>query len=143
MVYFDTSALVKLVFDEPGSNLVGELWDRASSVVSGQLVYPEARAAAAAAHRNGRLDAGQLRAAVRTIDEIYKELTKVRVDAPLAKAAGELAERRALRGYDAVHLASALSINDPDVVLATWDRALADAAGQEGLAVAPGQPDRA
>ncbi len=134
---------MKLVFDEAGSDLVGELWDRASSVVSGQLAYPEARAAAAAAHRNGRLDATQLRAAVRAIDEIYGELTKVSVDAALAKAAGELAERRALRGYDAVHLASALSIDDPDVVLATWDRALADAAGQEGLAVAPRQPDRA
>lgn len=135
--------MVKLVFDEAGSDLVGELWDRASSVVSGQLVYPEARAAAAAAHRNGRLDAAQLRAAVRAIDEIYGELTKVSVDAALARAAGELAERRALRGYDAVHLASALSIDSPDVVLATWDRALADAAGQERLAVAPGQPDRA
>jgi uncharacterized protein len=135
--------LVKLVFDEPGSDLVGELWDRASSVVSGQLVYPEARAAAAAAHRNGRLDAAQLRAAVRAIDEIYGELTKVTVDAALARVAGELAERRALRGYDAVHLASAMSIDSPDVVLATWDRALADAAGAEGLVVAPSQPNRA
>lgn len=135
--------MVKLVFDEPGSDLVGELWDRASSVVSGQLVYPEARAAAAAARRNGRLDAAQLRASVRAIDEIYEELTKVTADAALARAAGELAERRALRGDDAVHLASALSIDAPDVVLATWDRALADAAGQEGLAVAPRQPDPA
>jgi predicted nucleic acid-binding protein len=122
---------------------VGELWDRASTAVSGQLVYPEARAAAAAAYRNGRLDAAELRAAVRAIDEIYEELTKVSVDAALARAAGEIAERRALRGYDAVHLASAKSIDSPDVVLATWDRALADAAGQEGLVVAPSQPDLA
>lgn len=111
-------------------------------MVSGQLVYPEARAAAAAAHRNGRLDAAQLRAAVRAIDEIYDELTKVTVDAALARAAGALAERRALRGYDAVHLASALSIDSSEVVLATWDRALADAAGKEGLVIAPGQPDQ-
>lgn len=142
IVYVDTSALVKLVFDEPGSDLVGELWDRASSAVSGRLVYPEARAAAAAAQRNGRLDAAQLRAAVRAIDEIYAELTKVSVDAALARAAGELAERRALRGHDAVHLASAVSIDSPDVVLATWDRALADAAVEEGLVVAPARPDR-
>lgn len=122
---------------------MGELWDRASSVVSGQLGYPEARAAAAAAHRDGRLDAAQLRAAVRTIDEIYDELTKVSVDAALARAAGELAERRALRGYDAVHLASALSVDGPGAVLATWDRALADAAVKEGLVVAPARLGRA
>lgn len=119
-----------------------ELWDRADSVHAGQLVYPEARAAAAAAHRNGRLDAAQLRAAVRAIDGIYEELTKISVDAALARTAGELAERRALRGYDAVHLASALAIDSPDVVLATWDAALAAAAVEEGLVVAPARPDR-
>jgi predicted nucleic acid-binding protein len=93
----------------------------------------------AAAHRSGRLDAGQLRAAVRAIDEIYEQLTKVSVDAALASAAGELAQRRALRGYDAVHLASALAIDSADVVLATWDRALAAGAIEEGLAVVPAQ----
>ncbi len=44
------------------------------------------------------------------------ELTTISVDAALARAAGELAERRALRGYDAVHLASALSID----VIVPW-----------------------
>jgi predicted nucleic acid-binding protein len=47
-----------------------------------------------------------------------------------------------LRGYDAVHLASALAIDSPDVVLATWDRALAAAAVEEGLAVVPAQSTR-
>jgi prevent-host-death family protein len=34
IVYFDTSALVKLIFDEPGSELAVELWDRADILVS-------------------------------------------------------------------------------------------------------------
>jgi hypothetical protein len=55
----------------------------------------------------------------------------------LARSAGELAERHALRGYDALHLASALSIGDPDLVLATWDRQLARAALAAGAAVLP------
>jgi len=50
------------------------------------------------------------------------------LDAALARAAGELAERHALRGYDAVHLASAIAIEDSDLVMATWDRDLAAAA---------------
>jgi len=83
-----------------------------------------------------------LRAAVRSIDAIYQELTKIAVDAALVRAAGELAERRALRGCDSVHLASALSIDSPSLVLATWDQALAAAASEEGVAVAPARSDR-
>lgn len=49
------------------------------------------------------------------------------LDPVLARTAGELAERHALRGYDAVHLASAIAIDDPDLVMATWDRDLAAA----------------
>jgi predicted nucleic acid-binding protein len=92
------------------------------------LVYPEARAAAAAAHRGGRIDARTLRSAVRRIDELCKELDVIGLDAALAHSAGELAERHGLRGYDAVHLASAIAIEDPSLVMATWDRYLAAAA---------------
>jgi uncharacterized protein len=60
--------LLKLVFDEPGSELAAELWDRAESVVSSQLVYPEARAAAAEARRGGWIDSSTLRRSVDSID---------------------------------------------------------------------------
>jgi hypothetical protein len=115
------------VFDEPGSDIAAELWDRAERVASSQLIYPEARAAAAAAHRGGRIDARTLRSAVRSIDELCEELDVIGLDAALARAAGELAEQHALRGYDAVHLASAIAIEAPDLVMATWDRGLAAA----------------
>ena len=52
------------------------------------------------------------------------------------RTAGDLAQARALRGYDAVHLASALRVGDPDVVLVTGVGALLAAAGAEGLATA-------
>jgi uncharacterized protein len=58
------------------------------------------------------------------------------VDAQLARDAGDLAERFALRGYDAVHLASALSAGGP-VTLVTWDGDLRSAAEQNGCAIAP------
>jgi hypothetical protein len=41
-----------------------------------------------------------------------------------------------LRGYDAIHLASALECHDrtgEDVTVATYDRGLWDAAGEAGL----------
>jgi uncharacterized protein len=68
-----------------------------------------------------------LRAAGRTIDALCHELEVIGVDEALARAAGELAERRGLRGYDAVHLASATAIDHPELVVATWDRDLAAA----------------
>ena len=57
------------------------------------------------------------------------------VDAALARAAGDLAERHALRGYDAVHLASAIAIDDPGLVMATWDRNLAAATARHRTVV--------
>jgi uncharacterized protein len=59
------------------------------------------------------------------------------VDWALARQAGDLAEHYGLRGYDAVHLATALAVDATDLVLVTWDRNLAGAAVQAGIAVAP------
>jgi predicted nucleic acid-binding protein len=89
------------------------------------------------AHRTGRIDASTLRRAVRAIDDLYAEIRVIGIDDALAQAAGELAERHGLRGYDAVHLASAISIEDAGLLTATWDGNLAAAAVACGYAVAP------
>ena len=130
------------MFDEPGSPLAAELWDRAESVVSSQLVYPEARAAAAAARRGRRITSATLRSAVETIDGLCAELDVIGLDSDLAHAAGELAEAYGLRGYDAVHLATALSIDRDSMLLATWDGDLARAAIAAGCSVSPPPADR-
>jgi len=120
------------VFEEPGSDHAAELWDRAEIVVSGLLVYPEARAAMAAARRSARVDDPAYDAAITSLEELYAELRVIAVDEPLARHAGDLAAEHGLRGYDAVHLACALAIDAEDVLLATWDAALGDAAHQTG-----------
>jgi predicted nucleic acid-binding protein len=134
--YFDTSAVVPLLIAEHGSQMAGRLWDSADRVVSVRLVYPEARAALAQAERLDRVSARDLRRAVRALDSRFEEMDLVEIDDPLAHLAGEKAEDHGLRGYDAVHLAAALRVHDPDVVLIAGDRALVDAANSEGLAVA-------
>ena len=63
------------------------------------------------------------------------ELTLVGIDGQLARDAGELAERLALRGYDAVHLASALALGT-DTTFVSWDADLRRAAASSGCAVA-------
>ena len=59
------------------------------------------------------------------------------VDWPLVRHAGELAEQHALRGHDAVHLATALATDAPDLALVTWDRDLASAALELGITIIP------
>lgn len=88
----------------------------------------------------GRIDTDTLRSAVRAIDDLYAELRVIGIDGALARSAGELAELRGLRGYDAVHLASAISVGDPGLLTVTWDHDLADAAVACGYTVAPASP---
>ena len=55
---------------------------------------------------------------------------------PFVRQATELAEAQALRAYDAVHLAAALQVIEPDLVLVAGDRALLTAAESVGVMVA-------
>ncbi|MGH9231178.1 MAG: type II toxin-antitoxin system VapC family toxin [Acidimicrobiales bacterium] len=134
IAYFDTSAIVPLLVAEPGSARAARLWDGADRAVGIRLVYPEARAALALAQRLGRLTVRQLRAAVRGLENRYQELDIVELDDVLARRAGNLAEQHGLCGYDAVHLAAADRLRDPDLVVVAGDRALLKAATAEGMA---------
>ncbi len=125
------------MFAEPESQIAEALWEGADLLVSSQLIYPEARAAAAMAYRIERIDSSGLRDAVESIEALCAELRVIGVDESLARLAGELAEAHGLRGYDAVHLASAVSMEDARLVTATWDADLANAAVACGYAVVP------
>ncbi len=57
IAYFDTSALLPLLVEEPGSVRAGEVWDGAERMVTARVAYPEGRAALARARRLGRLGA--------------------------------------------------------------------------------------
>ena len=45
LVYFDSSALVKLVLDEIGSDIAATLWNACDVALSSRLAYPEVCAA--------------------------------------------------------------------------------------------------
>jgi uncharacterized protein len=136
IAYFDTSAVVPLLIAEPGSTRAASVWNGADRVVSVRLTYPETRAALAQAERLGRLTARQLRDAVTEFNSLFEEIDLVEVDDALARRAGELAEVRRLRGYDGVHLAAAIRVHDPNVVVIAGDDALLNAATAEGMTVA-------
>jgi predicted nucleic acid-binding protein len=139
LVYFDSSALVKLVVEETGSDLVAELWDNCDAALSSRLAYPEVCAALAASARNHDLDGDDLLAADRAWEAFWAATRPVELTPAVERQAGRLAKSHALRGADAVHLASALAINDPDLVVAVWDRRLHSGVLAAGVRVAPAQ----
>ena len=131
ITYVDTSVLIKLVVEEPGSEAAAELWDSSDSLVAVRIGSVEARAALAAAHRSHRLTAPQLHAAKAALVDLWSQLLVVEVTEELAERAGDLAESARLRGYDAMHLAAAQTVG-ADVV-ATADHELARAAAELGF----------
>lgn len=116
--------------------MTSELWGSAHPAASSILAYPVGRAALAAARRVARLGKDAHAKALVAFEELYAELVTIGVDQELARNAGEHAEQLGLRGYDAVHLTTALELGDEEVVLVTWDRDLARAAERVGLGIA-------
>lgn len=140
IAYLDTSALVKLLLrDEDGAEMVESVVEATDMAYTSRVAHPEARAALAAARRAGRLTAREHAVAQRDADRAIRSLRIVELSPSLARAAGEVAERFALRALDAVHLASALALGPRDTIVVTWDRELATAASVAGLGIAPSE----
>jgi predicted nucleic acid-binding protein len=132
ILYLDTSSLVKLYVDEPGSSEVQRLVDEAEVVTTSVVAYSEARAALARRRREKYLKPAGYRRAKAALDADWASILTLEVAEILAKSAGDLAERHRLRGFDALHLASYLFIvrefGGEEVRFASADQALVRAA---------------
>ncbi len=105
-LYLDTSSLVKLYVAEADSDVVRKLVDDATVVATSVVAYAETRAALAKLRREGQLTASRFVSAKREFEEQWPAYLTLDITDSLARAAGELAERYGLRGFDSVHLAS-------------------------------------
>ena len=136
IVFWDTSALVPLVIQQEGTATAVRLWESADRVLASRLLYVEAVAALGMAVRTDRVDSTTHQAARNGIDLLSASLDWVEVSASLVNRAAQLAEQFDLRGYDAVHCASAEAVHDDDTVIASGDRDLLGAWQQLGMHVA-------
>jgi len=141
LAYFDSSALLKLVLDESGSDIASAIWNGCDAALSSRLAYPEVCAALAAAGRNHDLTRAEARAAAAEWETFWASMRPVELSAEVERSAGELAVLHGIRGADAIHLASALAPGATDLILVVWDRRLHAGAIAAGLAVAPATID--
>ncbi len=140
IVYFDTSALVKLFSDEPGLTLVREAAEQAEFRGCHMIGYAEACAALARGGRARGLGPRAIQGLLADLERTWAELDVIEADWPLVRRAGDLAVELRLRGYDSVHLAAAEAIwtrvgGAAEFRFAVFDGALADAARTLGMDV--------
>lgn len=140
LLYLDASALVKCYVSERFSNLVREAVTETKIVGTTILSRAEVSAALGKAVRVGSLKHKDAQASLQAFRNDWQSFVRVQASEIVAFRADALAWARALRGYDAIHLASALiwqeSIGER-INFATFDGNLWKAAKEEELPVFP------
>ncbi len=143
-LYFDTSALVKLYVDETGSDWVRQIYHRpAFQIAFSHIGMVEAASALARRRRMQEIsEAQQKRLFKKLLFDVQQRFTIQAVTDDILRIAAHLTQQHPLRGYDAVHLATALELNRvltanrlPAVTFVSADDKLNAAARSEGLAV--------
>ena len=136
VLYLDTSSLVKLYVEEQDSSKVEE-WVKSSRVTATSLIaYAEARAAFARRFREKAFSSREYDRLISFFNEDWDNYLIVRVTKELVRLAGDSTEKHALRGFDAIHLSSAVTLLrelSAPIVFSTSDKKLQKASQLEGL----------
>ncbi len=143
--YLDTSALVKLYVFEEGTDLVRRQVNEASIIATAKVAYPETRAALARGKREEILTLSAYKEAVMNFIADWPSYFVLELTDSVMYKAGELAENYKLRGFDSIHLASALTLagvlaeegSKEKVEVGCWDKGLAEALKASGFVVFP------
>lgn len=137
-LYFDTSALIKLLVPETGSEQARSAYAETSSVLCASIGYVEATSALTRMRKGKRITSGELRGKQATLERFWRSASIYTANEGLIDLAARIARENALRAYDAVHLAAAVSFaQDEPLEFACWDRELRAAAKRRGFALVP------
>lgn len=110
MNYFDTSALIKRFVDEPGSDAVAALLQAEPMAATSVVAYAEVHAGLARKLRDQAMTVSDHRRTVRAFDADWRALVRVGVTERVLALVPALVRRHPLRGFDAIHLASAVRL---------------------------------
>ena len=135
--YLDASALIKRYATELGTAEVVDLLREATDVYTASVAYAELIMAFRRKRDEGTLQAEQLDHLLRDLDKEWEGFNRIGLSDRVLRLVKDRCRRHPLRALNAIHLASALLLQEAGVDLAfvCSDHRLKDAASREGLKV--------
>ena len=110
ILYLDTSSLLKLYVEEKGSAKVADFLKSSEIAATSIVGYAEARAAFARKFREKAFTVQKYGRFVSAFKKDWESYLIVKVTKEIVWLAGDLAERHSLKGLDAIHLSSAITL---------------------------------
>ena len=140
ILYLDTSALVKRYIREPYTDDVLSRWKSAATIVTSSVAYAETMASLYRKKRESALGDTFIHNIADTFHTEWESFVRVEVNDNLNGYIDRLVERYPLRGFDTIHLASAMAIHErlpENFLFACFNDRLAHAAQSERLETFP------
>ena len=140
ILYLDTSALVKKYFKEKNSSEVIKAWRSSFGIATSAVAYAELLAAIYRKASETRVRNTHIESVVRQFQEDWSSFIIVEVDNRLNETIHRVIVKHDLCGFDALHLAAALTIASAGVdnfFFACYNKRLRHAAQAEGLETLP------
>jgi len=136
ILYADSSALVKRYVEENGTREFDALWDSAGEIATSTVAFAECMAAFRRKYREGIISERDYQQTIKEFKKEYSRLILVQINPELNWIIEDLLASYSLRGFDSIHLASALAIKRNGNLITTFAcfyNVLNNAAGHEGL----------
>jgi predicted nucleic acid-binding protein len=140
ILYLDTSAFLKKYFRETGSDEIIARWKDATGIVTSSVAYAEALASIHRKKRDLKSNNDIFENIIHLFRRDWHSIIRVEVTDELNDWIDKMDSHYPLRGFDAIHLASALIVHDrlPEKFLfACYDNKLLQAAQSAGLQTLP------
>ena len=142
ILYLDTSALVKRYFKEPYSEQLSTVWKKAADIVISAVGYAETMAAFYRKRQEADLEDAQFKKITEIFRTDWNSFIRVAVTDDLNSLVDRIASTHQLRGFDAIHLSTALLVKrrlNENFLFCCFDERLSAAARKEGLETFPAE----
>ena len=140
ILYLDTSALVKRYFEEPYTEAVITKWREAKEIVTSSVAYAESMAAFYRKQREAAIDDALIEQIVSDLRTDWSSFIRIQVNDELNEYIDKAIASYPLRGFDAIHLASAMIMHEKfqaDLLFSCFDQKLSQGAQAEGIRTFP------
>lgn len=137
IVYLDTSSLVKLYVEEDDSLTIERLVKASTVTATSLIAYAEVRSAFARRFREKAFPAREYKRILSSFGKDWEDYMRIHITEEVVTQAGDLAEKHGLRGFDAIHLSSAIALREESslpVLFSCSDKKLQTASRRENLA---------